>query len=76
MTFFIFASADAADRITDFRAGSDDIDLTAFAGLDSFADLSSHMTQSGRAVVIEVDGFRLTLDNVTLGTLSGSDFLL
>lgn len=73
---FVFATGDGTDRITDFRIGTDDIDLRGVAGLDSFADLAGQMTQSGRAVVIQLDGLVITLDNVTTGALSAGDFLL
>ena len=73
---FVFGGGDEVNRIRDFRVGTDDIDLTGLAGIAVFTDLSGHLTQSGRAVVIHFDGLDITLDNVRLSALTAGDFLL
>ncbi|QIG48153.1 hypothetical protein G5V57_10705 [Nordella sp. HKS 07] len=73
---FIFATGGDADIITDFVAGTDQIDLTGVADVDTFGDLQ--MTQVGSAVVIDFGGGdKLTVNNMTIATLVShqNDFL-
>jgi ELWxxDGT repeat protein/VCBS repeat-containing protein len=72
---FFFADGDGLDTITDFTHGSDTIDLHGY-GVANFAALQPFMSQVGSDVVIAFDvENHITLQNVTLGTLSAGDFL-
>jgi hypothetical protein len=75
---FKFLANFANDVISDFAAtdaGHDVINFHANAVLNSFASVLSHAVQSGSSVMISQDvSNTLTLRNVTLGSLSSSDF--
>jgi hypothetical protein len=66
-------------RVTDFTAGvstDDVIDLSAFH-FHSFDEVMSHASQSDTDVILSLGGNDvITLQNVTLGTLSSDDFSL
>jgi VCBS repeat-containing protein len=73
---FIFAAGYGADRITDFNVASsaEKIDLTGFEEIYSLADIAA--SQSGSNVVLNFgNGDTLTLNNVTLGSLTDADFV-
>ena len=76
---FVVTAGDGADTITDFQAGagSDDvIDATAHSGL-TYADILTASSQDGSDVVIQLAaGDSLRLQNVNLGELHASDFLV
>ena len=72
---FTFDRGDGTDIVTDFDTAEDQIDLSSFATLDSFADLM--MSQSGNDVVIDLTeqgGGQITLQNVVLADLTADSF--
>jgi hypothetical protein len=75
---FAFAS-DGQDTIMDFKDGKDLIDLRAVDGIEGFADMSGHMRQIGRDVVIDLsaldDAPVFTIRKINLTDLTASDFL-
>ena len=63
------------DTITDFDVAEDFIDLSDFATLDSFNDLT--LTQSGNDVVIDLSGKQggqITLQGVTVESVTADNF--
>jgi Ca2+-binding RTX toxin-like protein len=74
---FIFANGEVkGDSITDFVAGGteDVIQVSGFAGLDAFADLT--LFQVGTDVLVKFDSDdSLLLKNATVASLTDSDFL-
>jgi hypothetical protein len=80
---FVFRTSDGPDTITDFAPGQDHIDLRAFSAIDTanVADwLQSHAatSQANPAdVLITVDADKsILLQNVALGSLNTSDFIV
>lgn len=77
---FIYAPGYGADTIINFTAGTanptiDQIDLTAFATIQSFADVLARSTQVGANTVIDFGGGdTLTLQNVQKSSLFAPDF--
>ena len=75
---FVFAAGDGADTITDFTIGeADQIDLSAFAGLDGFASLT--LTANGIDAVLDLrahGGGTVRLSDVAVADLAAEDFLL
>lgn len=76
----IFAFATGGhDTIMDFRDGADLIDFRNLADVDGFGDISAHMTQVGRNVVIDLstldDALVLTIRRMDLDHLTADDFL-
>jgi Ca2+-binding RTX toxin-like protein len=75
---FVFKSGDNDDTVTDFQASGKhhDIAALAFAGIDSFADLKTHMSQHGNDVVLTFDnGDSLTLQHLDMHDLTAADFV-
>jgi Ca2+-binding RTX toxin-like protein len=78
---FRFAPPDGTDRIEDFVAGSDRIQLLGFGTeLDSFAEVAAVMAQVGSEVRIDLgantdQGGLLILSNTTIAQLSAADFV-
>jgi hypothetical protein len=74
---FVFACGDVRDVVADFVAGDssgDVIDLRGY-GITSFAELDARMSQVGSDVVIVLDADdRITLQNVSEGSLDAADF--
>ncbi len=77
---FIFAANAGQDRVTDFTAtgaSRDVVDVSTVAAIVSFQDLqANHMDQVGADVVITYAGSKITLEDVTLGDLTASNFLI
>jgi Ca2+-binding RTX toxin-like protein len=76
---FVFRRGDGLDTITDFVAGNASGDLADLQGygVTSFAGLQPFMSQVGPDTVINFDaGNRIVLQQVQLGNLNQSDFLL
>lgn len=77
---FVYAPGYGADVIFGFAAGagSDDrVDLAAFHGVNTFADVLARATQVGGDTVIDFSGGdTLTLRNVARGSLAADDFIL
>ncbi|MDO6962731.1 calcium-binding protein [Rhizobium alvei] len=72
---FVFASGDGQDRILDFTAGIDHIDIADVSGINSFTDLKrNHMTVSGDDLVITSGAFKLILEDTDKTELSFFDF--
>jgi hypothetical protein len=75
----IFSYNLGVDTITNFVAGNnsgDIIDVSAVLGLSSLADVQKLMSQVGANTVINFgNGATITLDNVTDGALTASNFL-
>ena len=73
---FVYVTGGGADTISDFNHGeADKIDLTGVTGVHTLAEVQSHATQNGANTVIDFgSGDTLTLQNVTLGNLTASDF--
>ena len=74
---FVFSPGGGADIITDFMAGVDMIDLRGFAGMGyaSLADVSSHSTQTGADLIIDMGGTNsIQLTGVNLASLHAADF--
>ena len=76
---FVFGAGDGADIVTDFVAGGgtlDEIDLSRISGFDTIADVLAVATQSGANTVLSfAAGLTLTLQNVSLSSLSADDFI-
>ncbi|MHB1217589.1 MAG: choice-of-anchor C family protein, partial [Alphaproteobacteria bacterium] len=77
---FAFADGDGQDQVADFAGGDgagDVIDLSGVAGLESFGDVQSHMTQVGADTVIALNGAdKMTLTGVDYTTLRSDDFVI
>jgi len=72
---FIFKPNSGHDTITDFEVSYDVINLGSYGGFGSFADLKSHIHQTGSDVVIDLsNGDTITLQNVEKGALHAGDF--
>ncbi|MEM7547783.1 MAG: Calx-beta domain-containing protein [Pseudomonadota bacterium] len=68
---FVFDLADGADRIRDFRNGTDRIEISE--GPDNFADLQIFGSSTG--ATIRFGQTEVALDNVNVSQLDGSDFI-
>ncbi len=79
---FVFRSNSGADTVTDFSASAlsnnDAVQLIGFgAAFDSFAEVIAAATQAGAHTMIDFGaGQTLTLQNTTLASLTGGDFIL
>jgi Ca2+-binding RTX toxin-like protein len=72
---FFFFKGDGIDTVTDFHNGEDKIALPDFAGINTFAQLSSHIEKHGGDVWIELGGGdRLVLLHVVKTDLDATDF--
>ena len=73
---FIFAPAGGYDVVTDFRAGEDKIDLSAFAGIDSTDGLA--LQQQGDDLIIDLaahGGGEITLQGFNETDLADAHFI-
>ncbi len=64
------------DKINDFDAGLELINLKAIDGLRNYADVASAATVDGNDVVFEFDDASLTLKGVDFNDLSSDNFLV
>ena len=81
---FVFANGSGLDKIFDFEDNKDVIDLTGYAGIGEFDQISAHSSQASVDVVIDLSAAAtggattgvdvLTLSNFALGSLSAADF--
>jgi Ca2+-binding RTX toxin-like protein len=76
---FVFKTRYGDDTIADFdakTANHDMLDLSGLKGMDTFAELKTHMAKQGTSVVIDLGhGDALTLRHVKLNTLDAGDML-
>jgi Ca2+-binding RTX toxin-like protein len=73
---FIFKAHSGSDIITDFEAGTDEIDLADHGGFGSYDALKSHIHQTGNDVVIDLtDGDKITLQDMHKADLHPGDFI-
>ena len=70
---FRFTGAFGRDTIDDFGKG-DRIDLSAIAGIDSFADIA--ISYNAKRALISIGEHRISLTGVAEGTLDAGDFIL
>ena len=74
---FVFDRDSGHDTITDFTAGTDRIDLSAFTDITSIGDLSGYQAGDDAVIFLGFNGGgTITLEGVSLGDLSPSDFIL
>ena len=82
---FVFANGSGLDTIFDFENGRDLIDLTGFAGITGFGNISpANVSQSGADTVIDLGAAAggaastnvLTLADFAIGNLDAGDFLI
>lgn len=71
---FVFTPQQGRDFVTDFDVTADRLDLRAF-GLDSFAEVQSHLTSIKGNAAIVAEGTTIVLQNVTKGMLHADDFI-
>lgn len=75
---FVFGkySSNNSDIIGDFAVGQDNIRITDFSGITSFASIQPLMTTSGGNTVIDFGaGNTLTLQGVSVASLTANDFI-
>lgn len=70
---FVFAAGH--DRIRNFDRSVDVIDLSGFAGLDRWADVSARLTQSGNHTLFQMNGHSLVIEWTRANTLDHTDFV-
>lgn len=73
---FIITRDSGNDRITDFRVGQDDLDISAFE-FEALSDLTAHATatQNGSLRIALDSTTSVTLDDISVNDLSDSDFI-
>lgn len=72
---FVFKAHSGRDVITDFQDGMDHINLQAYKGIDSMADLKGHIKVAGDDLIIQLlDGDSIRIDDMERANLSLSDF--
>ncbi len=72
---FVFATGYGKDEVSDFGNGADRIDIRGWAGIDSLADLKTHVvTGHGDDLWIAYKGDTLIVDHVKMSDLSKQDF--
>src|SRR5262249_13820526 len=73
---FVFAQPIGYDVVYNFDATHDKIDLIAFTGMSSFADIQANLANDadGDAVLTLGDGMTITFDGVDAGTLGAANF--
>ena len=73
---FVFDQDSGSDTITDFTAGTDKIDLSAFTDITSFDDLYTWPSGDGAVIYLGYEGGgRITLEGVSVSDLSADDFI-
>lgn len=79
---FVFGPNDGADIITDFSVVSegtqeaDVLDISAFTRLDSFGDVTEHLTQTSSGVMFEYEGASVFLEGAHLDLMTVDNFIL
>jgi Ca2+-binding RTX toxin-like protein len=73
---FVFAAGFGHDIVTDYKDGTDRIDLSGATGITSFSDLKAHhLSFEDGGAMISNGSDSLFIDHVTKGTLDKSDFV-
>src|SRR4029453_4577971 len=75
---FVFSTSYGSDIITDFTAGGtiDEIDLTGYSSYPQLSDGLRSASQAGANTVVAFGaGNSLTLQNVSMASLTASDFI-
>ena len=74
---FVFAQPIGHDIVHSFDAAHDQIDLIAFTGMTSYADVQANLANdaSGQAVLTLGDGMTITFAGVSAASLTASNFL-
>jgi len=73
---FVFAAGFGNDIVTDYKDGTDKIDLSSATGITSFNDLKAHHLHFENGGAMISDGSdTFFIDHVTKGTLDKSDFV-
>lgn len=74
---FVFHNNFGNDEVRDFEVSSDVLDFSAVSAFTSFTDvMANHAQQNGANVEIRLsDDHTITLDNVSLASLTAQDFL-
>jgi hypothetical protein len=75
---FVMQTDGATDQIMDFQDGRDLIDFRDVDGINRYADIKDHISQSGKKVVIELmdeAGMTLVIHNTSLSDINARDFL-
>lgn len=73
---FVFSEGDGRDRIADFQNGSDLINLSGWAEMNSYKDVLSHLRVDGDDIVISAGGDSLRLTDVDRTEINKTDFIL
>ena len=73
---FVFSNSAGLDTIYKFDVAEDTVDLVGYAGLASFADLASHLSEdaNGNAVITLGADQSITLDGVHASDLTAANF--
>jgi Ca2+-binding RTX toxin-like protein len=73
---FVFSTGFGSDVIEDFQNGMDKVDISAWTGVDSFADfLANHLSVDDGDVLIQNGSDTLRLTDVTVNQLDPTDFV-
>ena len=74
---FVFGQPIGYDTVYSFDAAHDQIDLIGYAGVSSFADIQTHLTENsnGSAVITLGSGQSIELQGVHAATLTASNFV-
>ena len=71
---FVFSTGFGKDRVTDFEAGIDHLNLSHWKGMDSFAEVMSHAKDTGDDLVFQFGKDSLTLEGIDKADLHKADF--
>jgi Ca2+-binding RTX toxin-like protein len=72
---FHFVTGDGHDTVGDFVSGTDKIDVSHWAGIDTFAHLKAHAADGADGLVITMGDDTLTIANLTRNHLDAGDFV-
>jgi len=73
---FVYETGGGADTITDFRNGTDRLDLSGWSAITSYADLMAHhISVAGDDLIIHAGSGKLTLLDTDRAELDASDFI-
>jgi len=72
---FVFAESGGRDKITDFTQGDDRISLAAYADIDTFKELKSHLTIAGDDAILQIGTDRILVENAAHIRFHAEDFI-